>query len=89
MKQVMADGGLVGENCEVMATSLAHGIRDDALLLHLYLRVIMIKWLPQLEGDEQVEFLGKFRIGKLPRVHGMLIRGCLSTRTITNRYNRV
>ena len=83
----MADGD-VGEQCKAMSARLAHGIRGSALSLHLHLRVVLIGWLSQLKKRERKALLQKFRIGKIRRVRGILIRGCLDTRTTTNRYNR-
>ena len=88
MKLVMMTGG-IGEHREAIATKLTHGIRDDALLLHLYLCVIPIRWLPQLEGDEQMAILNGFRIENIRTVRGISIHDCLNTRTMVIRYNRV
>ena len=80
--------GDVGEQCEAMSARLAHDIHSNALSLYLHLRVVLIEWLSQLKNRERKALLGKFRIEKIRRVHGISIRGCLDTRTMTNRYNR-
>lgn len=88
MKLVMLDTR-ISEQREAIATRLAHGIYDDASLLYLRLRIVPIRWLPQLGDDEQVAILARFRIGKIRRVRGITIHGCLNTRPMTIRYNRV
>ena len=88
MNLVMLDIG-IAEQREAIATRLAHGIYADTLMLHLRLCVLPIKWLPQLEDDEQMTILNGFQLGKIRRVQGITIHGCLNTRTMAIRYNRV
>ena len=88
MKLVTLDIG-IGEQREAIVTRLAHGIYDGTWLLRLHLRVILIRWLPQLGSDERKAILDGFQIGKVPTVRGKPIHGCLDPRTMAIRYNRV
>lgn len=87
MNLVTRDIG-IGEEREAIATRLANGIYADTLMLHLRLRVLPIRLLPQFTDDEQKKILDGFRLGKIRQVRGMAIHGCLNTRTIIVRYNR-
>lgn len=88
MNLVTLDIGL-GDEREAVVARLAHGIYDDALLLHLRLHIIPIRWLPQLDGDEQKMILEGVQVEQIRTVRGIAIHGCLNTRSTAIRYNRV
>ena len=81
--------GRLGESCKAFTARLAHDIHGDALSLHLHLRVALIGWLSQGQTSGLASDLVEFRIGKIRHVDGILIHGCLNTRTTIGGYNRV